>query len=141
MAHSFCQIIRDHRRGPTPLLIMHVIPAFLEQPTPFPHNPLVHCAFTKHFSNLPVNFRQTNIFSVAEFAMFLSTYRRLLMFTESARITCAFVSYVLNARRSYRHLGAALSPVPEYGDSSPLRNVGTYYLSNYKVSQLSYLSL
>jgi hypothetical protein len=55
---------------------MHVIPAFLEQPTPFPHIPLVHCALTKHFSNLPVNFRQTNIFSVAEFAIFLFIWNK-----------------------------------------------------------------
>jgi hypothetical protein len=38
------------------------------------------------------------------------------------------VAYFVDARRSYLRLGADLSPRPdyEYGESSLLRNVGTY---------------
>jgi hypothetical protein len=43
---------------------MHISPASFEQLTPFPYIPLVHCTFTLHLKNLPVNFRQTKIFSV-----------------------------------------------------------------------------
>jgi hypothetical protein len=43
-------------RVPTSFLVMHISPAFFEQPTPFPHTPVVHGAFTIHFNYLPMNF-------------------------------------------------------------------------------------
>jgi hypothetical protein len=43
---------------------MHISSAFFEQPTPFPHIPLVYSSFTTHFNILPINFRRTNNFGV-----------------------------------------------------------------------------
>jgi hypothetical protein len=42
-------------RAPASFIVMHISPAFFEQPTPFPHIPSVYCTFTLNFNNLPLN--------------------------------------------------------------------------------------
>jgi hypothetical protein len=45
----------------TLFLVVHISPAFIDQLTPFPNIPFVHCTFTAHFNNLTVNFCQMNV--------------------------------------------------------------------------------
>lgn len=44
-------------------LVKHLIPAFLEQQTPFPHIPFSHCTSNTHFNDLIANFCRTGIIS------------------------------------------------------------------------------
>jgi hypothetical protein len=70
-------------------LVMHFSPAFLEQPTPFPHIRPVHCAITLHFNNVPENFLRMSIFSVQ------NSYHRP-HFTAGFSISCSSLTNTAN---------------------------------------------
>ena len=62
MANTSCKVGAIWR-APNSFLFMRIIPAFFEQPTPFPRIFFLLCSFTTYLINLPVNFHRTYTFS------------------------------------------------------------------------------